>query len=219
MSHQSIRAFIVEDHLIVRSGLIELFAHTSEGGKKITCVGEAISEVEALAKIPDVHPDVIVVDLNLEESNGLSLIEKLIKKNPKERIVVFSMRDAIQTVASAFRMGVLGYVTKSDSPMMLIDAIRAADEGKFFFVPGLGDKLAAYQMRADREDPRTVLTEKELELFVMLAEGVRLEGARERLGVTTKSISNRVASIRKALNCVDADFTRIAIKYGLISSI
>lgn len=213
----AIRTYLVEDHLIVRQGLIDLFKRVAKG--EIVCVGEAVSEEAALSGISDVHPDVIVVDLNLEGSNGISLIEKLINRNPDERIVVFSMRSVIQTVAVAYRMGALAYVTKSDDPEMLLEAIRAARDGKRYFVPGMAEKLAIYQLKEGEKNPRYVLSEKELELFVMLAEGVKPDEAAERLGINIRSIANRIVIIRKTLDCVDADFTRIAAQYGLINVI
>lgn len=213
----AIRAFLVEDHLIVRQGLKDLFRHTAKG--KITCIGEAVGEDEALAAIPSAHADVVVVDLNLERSNGLALIEKLIRRNPRERIVVFSMRSVIQTVSAAYKLGAMAYVTKSDSPKMLLEAIYAAHDGKTYFVPGMAEKLAIYQMREDSENPRSVLSEKELQLFVMLAEGTKPDEAAEKLGLNARSIANRLVIIRKALRCVDADFPKIAAKYGLINSI
>jgi two-component system invasion response regulator UvrY len=217
MSVHAIRTFLVEDHLIVRQGLKDLFKYTTNGD--IVCVGEAASEAETMNTISDIHPDVVVVDLNLENSNGLSLIEKLIEKNPDERIVVFSMRSVVQTVSAAYRLGAMAYVTKADDPNELTEAIRAAYNGNSYFVPGMAEKLAVYQVRDDNENPRNALTDKEMALFLLLAEGVKQDEAAERLGLNARSIANRVVSIRKALNCDDADFTRIAARYGLITSV
>lgn len=213
----AIRTYLVEDHLIVRQGLKDLFKRAAKG--KIVCVGEAVNEAEAMEGVSESHPDVVVVDLNLDNSNGISLIEKLKKRNPNERIVVYSMRSTVQTVAAAYRLGALAYVTKSDSPTLLLDAIQSAHSGKRYFVPGMTEKLAEYQFSDDKENPLTVLSEKELELFVMLADGVKMEEAAKRQGITARSAANRVVNIRKSLHCGDADFTRIASKYGLINSI
>lgn len=222
-TEKAIKTYLVEDHFIVRQGLKDLFLHIAKG--QITCVGEAVNEEEALAGIPAAKADVIVVDLNLDGSNGLSLIEKLMRRNPQERIVVFSMRSVIQTISAAYQLGALAYITKSDSPQFLLDAIRAANEGKTYFVPGkpgvpgVAEKLAIYQVKDNNKNPRTVLSEKELELLIMLAEGIRQEEAAERLRLSVRSVANRVVAIRKALDCIDADFTRIAIEYGLINPV
>lgn len=206
------RICIIEDHQLVRDAVANMLTRAGH-----TLVGTSGSYDEALALIENSLPDIVIVDLNLGSGDmGLTLTQSLRAAFPDVKVIVYSMRTNLHTVAAAYRAGALGYVTKSADPELLVTAVTAVESGSMYFLPGMGERLTELQIRGTAQDPTQVLSSKELEIFKLLAKGLTNEDTAERLGLTAKSIANRVLAIKQKLNCSRSDFTNIALRYGLI---
>jgi len=211
MEPSSPRVFICEDHSVMRKGLADLFAMNG-----ITVVGEASTVKESLEHAFENNPDVVLLDLMMDEDNSLEIISKLRQINPEAKIVVYSMREGIHTISASYKEGVLGYVTKSSGPELLLDAVHEVAQGNAYFMPGLEKQIALYYTRGQKKNPREVLSDKELQIFIMLAKGKNHEEIAEALGLSPKSIANRVVAIKHELNCAERDFHRLAEAHNLI---
>lgn len=208
------KIFIVDDHYIVRQGLIDILK--SEG---MDVIGTAKDAEEALQLVFENNPDIVIVDLNLSpKMTGIELIEILLQIRSNAKIIVFSMREALPAISAAYRAGAMAYVAKSSDPSTLFEAIESVFNGNLYFMPGLAEKLAASHLRGDPRDPRQLLNDKEFAIFLGTAKGVGVKEVAESLGLSPKSITNRLVSIRKKLECTSShDLTRIALRYGLIN--
>lgn len=206
------RVFIVDDHYIVRQGLADLLA--SEG---IEVAGAAKDAHEALLRVFEAAPDAILVDLNLGDGpTGIELIGKLLEMRPEAKILVFSMRSSLPTINAAYSAGARAYVAKASDPDLLLEALHAIAAGKTWFMPGVAEQLAVMHMRGGSENPKKALTDKEFALFMLMAKGTPAQQAAEKLGLSQKTVANRLVDIRKKLGAAE-DFAKIASQHGLIN--
>lgn len=208
----AIRVFLCEDHAIVRAGLIDIL---SSAGFEVA--GEAATLSEVRAKLGDCLYDVVLVDLTLgDNDDGPAIIQTVIDINPASRIVVFTMRGSIHTMAASYRAGALGYVTKDSEAQTLLDAITTAAAGERYYMPGMAEKIATYLATSANVDPREVLDAKDLSIFINLAYGRSHEETAEAVSLKTKTVFNRTTHIQRALQCSRKDFTSLALRYGLL---
>lgn len=206
--------YIVDDHPIILRSLHDVLV--AGGGHKI--IGEARGLAEAKEQIPSLKPDVSIIDLNLEDGSGLDLIEYLHEHDPDVRIVVYSMRDNIQTIAAAYRAGAKAYIPKSEDPMELLPAIEYAAKGKLYFVGDMAERLAEFHATGNPNDPAKKLTEREFEIFMEAAHGLEIDQIASKLNISHGSVSNRLVSIRKKLGLNNqVEFALLAVKHGYIS--
>lgn len=136
-SSQSTKIFLVDDHPIVREGLRNLL----EAKDGFVVGGEAGSGVEALEKIPDVDPDLAVVDISLGEMDGIELTRRLNEDRPDLKILIVSMHGETRYVEDALQAGASGYVLKDNVHAVLIEAIREVADGKRYLSDDLEERL------------------------------------------------------------------------------
>lgn len=206
--------YLVDDHPIILRSLHDVI----EGGGGHKIIGETgtveVAQREILAK----KPKVSVIDLNLNGESGLDLIEYLQDHDHNVKIVVYSMRNNIQTIAAAYRAGAHAYIPKSEDPMELLPAIEYAAKGRRYFVGDIAEKLAEFHATGNPEDPGEILTEREFEIFMEAAHGLDIDQIAEKLNLVSGSISNRLVRIRKKLNLTNqVEFALLAVKYGYIT--
>jgi DNA-binding NarL/FixJ family response regulator len=212
---QTTTIFLVDDHPIILRSLRDILG--SEKGLRI--VGEAKSPAEARDTILAINPDVAIVDLNLEGGTGFDLIEELQTANPEIRVVVYSMRENIQTIADVYRSGAMAYVPKSGDPAEIVSAVISAARGRHYFVGDTAERLARFHATGNPDDPIFKLSSREFEIFRLAAEGLDNEQIAARLNIGVRSVSNRLVKIRTKLNVTNPlQFTRLALKYGHIEA-
>jgi DNA-binding NarL/FixJ family response regulator len=137
------RVYLVDDEPLIRRGLRMLF--TLQPGLEIC--GEAGGEHEALAEILPLRPDLAVVDLTLQEGDGITLIKQLHQLCPALKILVFSMHDQAQVAATAFSAGAHGYVAKEEGAERVLEAIRVVMRGEHYLSPQIADKAPGLMPR------------------------------------------------------------------------
>lgn len=210
--HGSPKVFVCDDHVAVRRGIRAILDETD-----MALVGEADTVQDTLAHATEPGIDVFIVGLNLGEARGVTLLDLLRERNGALRMLVYSANDDIPIVSAAYEHGARGYVTKSAQADLLIEAIRAIAAGKTYFMPGVAEELAIYHTSGAREeDPRQRLNERELSIFVMLAEGFDHAEIGQHLGITEKTVANRAVTIRHKLGIRREDFTSYAANHQLI---
>jgi DNA-binding NarL/FixJ family response regulator len=153
----------------VRQGYASLLATLLED----VTVDEAASGEEALQRVASDCPDLLILDVGLPGISGLETARRLLARQPQLRVLFFSMHDELPVVRKALEAGASGYLTKSAPPQVLLEAVRKVLAGRTYLEHGLATALAC--AGHDGQDPRLRgMTQRELEIFVMLARGVGL---------------------------------------------
>jgi two-component system, NarL family, response regulator DevR len=187
-----IRVFLVDDHEVVRRGLIDLLSSDPE----LEVVGEAGSVGEALVKIPAAHPDVAVLDVGLPDGNGIELCRDLLSEHADLRCLVLTSYTSDEAMLDAIMAGASGYVVKDIKGMQLAQAIKDVGAGK-----SLLDNRAAAALMAklrgapERENPLSGLTDQEQILLGLLGEGLTNKQIAARMFLAEKTVKNYVSRL------------------------
>lgn len=210
-----IRVLLVDDHPVVRAGYVRLLEQAGD----MSVVAEAASAEEAYTVCQaEPMPDVVVADLSMPGAGGLELIRRLLARNARTRVLVFSMHDSEALVRRAFEAGALGFVSKSSAPETLVQAVRAVHAGRRTVSPDLAPMLARPAQASDSE-LLAQLTEREFVLFRLLAEGQSLADCARVLKLSAKTVSNYQTMIRDKLGVsTSAALAHLAIRCGVIKS-
>jgi len=143
MNKKSIRVMLVDDHAVVRMG----FRLLLEGTKDIRVVVEAASGEEALRRLPDMAPDVVVMDISMPGMGGLEATERIHAGDPKARVLVLSAHEDVMHARRVLELGAVGYLTKRSAPEELIEAIREVARGRVYVEPAIARELAELDSR------------------------------------------------------------------------
>jgi DNA-binding NarL/FixJ family response regulator len=180
-----VRVFLVDDHEVVRRGVAEVL----EDDVGITVVGEAGSVAEALARVPAVRPDVVVVDMRLPDGDGAQLCARLRDRDPGLRCLVLTSYSDDEAIAAAAKSGASGYLLKQVRGSALVSAVRTvAGGGTVFQAEVRGD---AAPRRGDAVAERlSVLTEQERSVLRLIGEGLTNRQIGDRMGLAEKTVKN-----------------------------
>ena len=163
MSRKTIRVLIVDDHAIVREGYRALLAK-HEG---LTVVGEASDAASAYQCYKDTRPDVVIMDISMPGRGGIDALEHIREFDAHARVLVFTMHSGTAYALQAFRAGAKGYVTKSSSPDVLVEAVKAVSEGRIAICPEMGQALALGRVQQEKSQLED-LSPREFEIFRMI---------------------------------------------------
>jgi len=179
-----VRLFLVDDHRIVRAGVRALL----QAHDQLEVVGEADCGEDALARVPALMPDVVLLDLSLPGMNGIATAGHLRRLVPSLRLVALSMHEDPEYVQGFLEAGGSGYVPKSAVETQLVDAIRAVMRGEYYAPPEL---LAEVARSAGRPDPykHARLTRRELEVVRRIAQGSTYREIAEALAISEKTVA------------------------------
>ncbi len=201
---------IIDDHPLLRSGLGRLFA--IEFGATIV---EASNAAEGLEQFHKVRPDVVVLDLNLPDQSGLSVLRRLKSDDPAARIVILSMHGDTLSAASCLRSGAIAYLSKSAEPELILEAVRKALQGQPYLQPTIAQDLAIQQMTKP-ETPIHSLRALDLEILQLILAGKRLDQIAQTLGLAEKTVANRKTWLRAKLNVAnDVELVKAALAAGM----
>ncbi|MGB0190057.1 response regulator transcription factor [uncultured Nocardioides sp.] len=187
-----IKVFLLDDHEVVRQGLRALLESTGS----IEVVGEAGTAAEAAARIPALHPDVAVLDARLPDGSGIEVCRTVRAVDPTIRALILTSYDDDEALFAAIMAGASGYVLKDVKGLDLVAAIRQVAEGNSLIDPA----LTARVLERVRNGPATApeladLTEQELKLLALIAEGLTNRQIGERMFLAEKTVKNYVSSI------------------------
>ena len=208
------KILLVDDHAVVRQGYASLLrAMLPEVEVSEACDGE-----QALAQVQAQIPSLVIMDLGLPGISGLETLRRLRQRLPQIRVLFFSMHDELPLVRQALEAGALGYLTKTSSPQVLIEAVKRTLAGHVYIEQELATHLACNRGQDGSRDPRLQgLTQRELEIFVMLAKGIPNRRIAEQLCISSKTVSNNLTLLKSKLQ-VDshAELVHLAIDTGVI---
>lgn len=192
------RVYLVDDHPIVRQGLIKLI----EQEDNLEVCGEAGNVNSAFVEIRRLEPDVILVDISLEESNGLELIRMISDHGFRIPMLVLSMHDESLYAEHALRAGASGYVMKQEAATTLIQAIEKVLEGEIYVSKTMSSQMLKMAFRGGGDETRTgaeLLSLRELEVFELIGRGNSTREIAERLSLSVKTIETYRAHIKDKL--------------------
>jgi DNA-binding NarL/FixJ family response regulator len=192
------KVYLVDDHPIVRQGLIKLIEQ--EDGLEVC--GESGSVAEALSELKKLSPDVILVDISLEDSNGLELIKLVDDLGMQIPMLVLSMHDETLYAEHALRAGASGYVMKQAASNTLIQAIEKVLDGEIYVSKAMSSQMLKMAFRSSGEDTRTgteTLSLRELEVFELIGRGNSTREIAEQLSLSVKTIETYRAHIKDKL--------------------
>jgi two-component system invasion response regulator UvrY len=208
-----VSVLLVDDHAVVREGYRRLLERSSGIG----VVGEAASAGEAYQVFCRCRPDVVVMDISLPDVSGIEAMRRLLMREPRARVLVFSIHDEPIFPTRAFQAGARGYVTKASAPDVLVDAVRAIAAGQIFLSPDVAQTLALRNV-LKREDALDLLSDREFEILRLLASGRSVRDIAERLCLNYKTIANYQSIIRQKLGAdTSVQLIRIATENGLLA--
>ncbi|AIY47915.1 MULTISPECIES: hypoxia response regulator transcription factor DosR/DevR [Mycolicibacterium] len=187
-----IRVFLVDDHEVVRRGLIDLLSADPE----LDVIGEADSVAQALARVPALVPDVAVLDVRLPDGNGIELCRELLSRMPDLRCLMLTSFTSDEAMLDAILAGASGYVVKDIKGMELAQAIKDVGAGKSLLDNRAATALMA-KLRGDaeRSDPLAGLTQQERVLLDLLAEGLTNRQIAARMFLAEKTVKNYVSRL------------------------
>lgn len=206
-----IRILIADDHAIVRGGLKQIIATTTD----IVAAGEATHGAEVVEKLRNANVDLLLLDMTMPGMSGVDLVRTVRGINPALPILVLSMHNEGPVVSRALRAGASGYVTKDSDPGVLLSAIRKVAGGGRFIDPSLVDAIVFDLSDSDRA-PHECLSERESQVLQMIIGGQSIAEIGASLNLSAKTISTHKMRLMQKLGVVNnADLIRYAIKHGL----
>lgn len=213
MQSPEIRVLLVDDHAVVRSG----FRRLLEQMPGIRVVAEAASGDEAYHLFTRCMPDVTVMDLSMPGMGGLEAIRRILARDSRARVLVFSMHENAALAEQAMKAGAWGYVTKASAADVLVQAVQEVSQGRSYLSPDMAQKIALESLAGER-DPLRALTTREFEIFRLLAAGRTTDEIAAALYVSAKTISNHATQIKQKLGITSAvDLHRLALRHGLVN--
>lgn len=190
----SIAVLLADDHAVVRQGYRRLLER--EAGIRI--VSEAATADIALKQIEEHQPDVLILDVNLPDMSGIDAARKALQIRPSVRVIMFSMHEDAIFAMRSMAAGAAGYVTKNSDPDELVHAVREVSSGRKYISRDMALKLALSSSTAEPVD-RTVLSEREVAIVRLLAEGRSVKDVAHVLGLNVKTVANQQSFIRRKL--------------------
>lgn len=189
--------FLVEDHPVVRRGLATLL--DAEMGLDVC--GEAGTAAATLEQIPEAEPDLVLVDLSLEERSGLDLIKDIQTRWPDVALLVVSMHDETLYALRSLRAGAQGYVMKKEATDVLVDAVRQVLDGRIYVSTEIQERLIqnlhGHTILAD--SPLKSLSDRELQVFQELGHGLKTSEIAEQLHLSPKTVYSYQSRIKDKL--------------------
>jgi DNA-binding NarL/FixJ family response regulator len=200
---KSSRVLIVDDHPAVREALALRIGRQPD----LEVCGEAADMSEALRLVASTKPDVAVVDISLKSGNGIDLIKRIIDRNKRIRILVWSMHGESLYAERALRAGALGYINKDQATDTIVEAIRRVLAGKVWLSEATAQRMLQRAVGTDvvevTRSPLEALADRELEVFRLIGEGVKTAEIAQRLHLSVKTVETYRDRIRRKLNLTD----------------
>ncbi len=209
----AIKVLIADDHEVVRKGMKTILSETSD----LCVVGEAENGNEVIKKIQEIDVDVLLMDFDMPEKNGLDTLIELKAIQPKLPVIILSIFPEDHYGTRFLKAGASGYLGKASASDQLVEAIRKVANGGKFVSPALADKLVA-DLNKDSEKPlHETLTDREFQVFRLLASGNKLKDIADVLHLSINTISTYRSRILQKMDMENnADIIHYAIENGLV---
>ena len=208
----TIRIVVVDDHVIVRTGMCMILSAQPE----LDVVGEASSGEDALPMLRKLRPDVLVCDVHLPGISGIEVVERVVRGGDGPRVIMVSALQEGPMPRRAMAAGASAYVGKGNDVSELLRAVRDVSLGKRYLANGIAQQLALSGIDGAGASPFDVLSPRELEVAMLLVQGLRQDEVARRLSLSAKTINTHKTRLFEKLGISDGiALARMASRYGL----
>ncbi|MBI5934206.1 MAG: response regulator transcription factor [Chloroflexi bacterium] len=210
-----IRVLLADDHAVLRAGIRALLDMQPD----IEVIGEAGDGRQAVERVRELEPDIILMDIGMPGLDGLAATRQIKENHPRTRILILTQHENKEYVLPALKIGASGYVLKRAEGDELLTAIRAVHAGGTFLDPAVAGVLADNARRepGSPADPFDTLTEREREVLILLARGKTYQQIAETLYISPKTVDFHRTNLMRKLNLDNrSELTRYALQHGLI---
>jgi two-component system invasion response regulator UvrY len=213
MAAARIGVMLVDDHAVVRMG----FRLLLDAAPDMRVVAEADSGEEAMRRLDEARPEVVVMDISMPGIGGLEAVRRILAKEPGARILVLSAHEDAMHARRVLKAGAAGYLTKRSAAEALIQAIREVCQGKTFLEPQIAQELALRQV-AGAAEPLDTLSEKEFKVFLALAGGQSVQDIAAVMSLSPSTVGTHLYNIKQKLGASNsAELALIAMRAGLLT--
>jgi len=211
----TIRVLIADDHKVVADGL----SHLLSAHEGIEVVGMARSGREAVRRTIDLDPDVVLMDSNMADLNGIEATRQLRERGARAHVIMLSVHAEAPHVVRALRAGATGYVPKSSAGTDVIEAIETVNTGKRYLHPSIAHEVLDQLVEAEAaEDPVSRLSSRERQVLQLIAEGNAASEIASRLSLSVRTVETYRARLMEKLDIRDVpSLVKFAIRHGLAS--
>lgn len=210
-----IRVLVVDDHQLVRTGISRLLAD-AEG---IEIVGQAGSGEDAIDMIADIHPDVVLMDVQMPGIGGLEATRRSLRVDPDLKIIAVTIYDDEPFPSRLMNAGAVGYITKTAGVDEMLKAIKSVCDGQRYISSEIAQQLALKPFSNDGGSPFDALSSREMQITLMVISGLRVQEISDNLSLSPKTVNSYRYRIFDKLGVRnDVGLTKMSIKHGVIDS-
>lgn len=202
----AIRVLIVDDHTLFRDGLSAILTNVAD----IDVVGEAGNGREAVALVKSLAPDVVLMDINMPDLNGIEATQQVLAAKPDTGVIMLTMLEDNDSLFAAMCAGARGYILKGADKAEVLKTIRAVADGEALFGPAIASRLTAFFQNSrgvvrqnEAPSPFSDLTDREREVLALIAAGENNQGIARKLHISAKTVSNHISHIFNKLQVAD----------------
>ncbi|MDO8567231.1 MAG: response regulator transcription factor [Dehalococcoidales bacterium] len=216
-SVKKIKVFLADDHLLMREGIRSLLAKAPD----IEIVGEAGSGEETVAKVSQIMPDVVLMDITMPGTNGLEATARIRQFAPQIKVLILTVHETDQYVSQMLHVGASGYVVKTASASELLAAIRAVHQGDVYLYPSIARMLVQdylTNVAVKRGNSSDGLTSREIEILRYIADDRKNKEIADFMGISVRTVQAHRTSLMDKLGAHDrTELVKYAIRKGLIN--
>ena len=210
-----ISVLIVDDHDIVRSGIAKLLNDI----KGIKVIGEAESGEQAVRIAKEKHPHVVLMDVKMPGIGGLEATRKMLRNDPDIKIIALTVCGEEPFPSKLLQAGAAGYITKETGLDEIVNAIQAVYAGKRYIGPTIAQQLALKTVTDADKSPLDLLSERELQVMMMITEGQKVQDISDKLCLSPKTVNSYRYRLFEKLGVEsDVELTHLAIRYGILDT-
>lgn len=218
-AHALINVLIVDDHELVRTGLSRILQEE----RGIRVVGEVESGELALAycrneSAGQLPPDVVLMDMNMPGIGGMNATKRILHYCPDVRVLALSVSCEEPVPTKVMQMGASGFISKNAAPAEMVTAIRRVFDGHKYISDEVAQKMAFSKIQSNSNNPFDELSEREMQIMLMITRGEKVNDIAEKLNVSAKTVNSyRYRMFEKLAISGDVELTHLAIRHGMIS--
>ncbi|ACV26365.1 UvrY/SirA/GacA family response regulator transcription factor [Kangiella koreensis] len=210
-----IKVLLVDDHDLVRMGLGRLLSD-ADG---IEVVGEAESGEEAIKKVKELNPHVVMMDANMPGIGGLEATRRMLRFEPDLKVIALTVHGSEPYPTQFIAAGAMGYLTKGTDINEMVKAIHSVNRGKLYLAAEVAQQMALSQFSKTEDNPFSTLSEREMQIMLMITRGEKVQSISDKLHLSPKTVNSYRYRLFEKLGVEnDVSLTHMALRYKVIES-